>query len=185
MKGPEFDKDPTSAILILFGVIAAIALLLAVAAILFGGALSGCTRLPNPASSALPRSSCCSQSWPGSQSVAVYSNVRGTAYYPDASPLEGGFNDRKGHPLKTINQYLAGDTDAVTVAMDATVAPYGTRLCSPEINASHTLPIPLELKDTGGAFIGRSWTRIDFCVTNYSESIRSIYNRSVTIEVCQ
>ncbi len=40
----------------------------------------------------------------------------GTGYYPSSSALEGGFNDRRGAPLRTLQQYLAGNADYVSVA---------------------------------------------------------------------
>src|SRR5262245_34112978 len=40
--------------------------------------------------------------------------AKGTGYYPDASPMEGGFVDRKGKPLQTLQDYLAGKAPYVS-----------------------------------------------------------------------
>src|SRR3954471_8023471 len=33
--------------------------------------------------------------------------AKGTGYFPDNSPMEGGFKDRQGKPLHTLQDYLA------------------------------------------------------------------------------
>src|SRR5215204_6927207 len=53
---------------------------------------------------------------------------RGTGYYPDSSALEGGFVDRRGAPLKTLQQFLAGEASYVSVAMDVNAFSYGQHL---------------------------------------------------------
>ncbi len=45
--------------------------------------------------------------------------ARGTGYYPDKSALEGGFTDRVGKPLNTLQDYLSGKAPYVSVAMDS------------------------------------------------------------------
>src|SRR5437868_163147 len=66
---------------------------------------------------------------------------RGTGYYPDASALEGGFKDRLGRPLNTLQDYLAGRAPYVSVAMDSKAFPYGTKLRIPELEAKYGRPI--------------------------------------------
>src|SRR5438067_2492386 len=66
----------------------------------------------------------------GSSDLSVSSSftARGTGYYPDGSALEGGFVDRKGVGLKTLQQFLAGSATYVSVAMDVNAFKYGQRL---------------------------------------------------------
>src|SRR5947208_1712125 len=59
----------------------------------------------------------------------------GTGYYPSSSQLEGGFNDRQGKRLHTLQQYLAGSADYVSIAMDSSAFKYGTRLRIHELDA--------------------------------------------------
>lgn len=127
---------------------------------------------------------CCPQVWPGTRDGAVHQQVRSTSYFPDSSALEGGFVDRKGNPLKTLQAFLAGKADAVTVAMDSAVAPYATKLCSPTLNAAYGASIPLELKDTGGAFKDKAWQRLDFCSGSRHESLDSRLNRNQVVIEC-
>lgn len=111
--------------------------------------------------------------------------AKATSYYPDSSALEGGYNDRKGKPLKTLQSFIAGKTDGVTVAMDATAFAYGQILCSPTLNQSYSARIKLEVKDTGGAFKGKGRTRIDVCSGSKKDSLDARLNRMLDLEVCQ
>lgn len=108
-----------------------------------------------------------------------------TSYYPDPSPLEGGFVDRKGKPLKTLQQFIAGKADAVTVAMDIPAFPYGQVLCSPTLNQSYSSRIKLEVKDTGGAFKGKGRSRIDVCSGSKKDSLDGRLNKRIDLEVCE
>ncbi len=109
--------------------------------------------------------------------------ARSTAYYPSNSALEGGFKDRLGKPLRTLQQYLDGDADYVSVAMDSTAFPYGTKLRIPSLDAKYGTAIEFRVVDTGGAFRGRGTSRIDICVKNYSASIDPSVNRTLDIQV--
>lgn len=117
---------------------------------------------------------------------------RGTGYYPDDSALEGGFEDRRGGPLYTLQQYLAGDAPYVSVAMDLPsgtrgfgnaqgVFAYGQKLCIPELEEKYGRPIEFRVVDTGGAFIGRGTSRIDICTANQSASLDSTVNGPLTL----
>src|ERR1700754_2637474 len=61
--------------------------------------------------------------------------AKGTAYYPDSSAMQGGFVDRKGAKLRTLQQFLDGKAEYVSVAMDSNAFPYGQRLRIKELNA--------------------------------------------------
>ncbi len=108
--------------------------------------------------------------------------ARGTAYYPDNSPLEGGFKDRKGKPLRTLQQFLAGKAEYVSVAMDTKAFPYGQRLRIKELEKKYGKKIVFRVVDTGGAFRGKGTSRIDVCVANLSASRDATINGTLHID---
>jgi peptidoglycan hydrolase-like protein with peptidoglycan-binding domain/3D (Asp-Asp-Asp) domain-containing protein len=109
--------------------------------------------------------------------------ARGTGYYPANSKLEGGFNDRKGNPLNTLQDFLAGRAPYVSVAMDSKAFPYGTQLRIPELEQKYGRPIDFRVVDTGGAFTGKGTSRIDICTANEKASLDSTINGSLHLEV--
>ena len=108
---------------------------------------------------------------------------RGTAYYPANSALEGGFKDRLGKPLKTLQQFLNGSAPYVSVAMDSTAFKYGTRLRIKELEQKYGRTIVFRVVDTGGAFRGRGRSRLDVCVQNKSASLDRTINGTLHVEV--
>lgn len=106
-----------------------------------------------------------------------------TGYYPSSSQLEGGFTDRLGRPLHTLQQFLAGSAPYAAVAMDTSAFPYGARLRIHEIDAKYGRSVVFRVVDTGGAFRGRGRARIDVCVANRSASLDGTINGSVHIDV--
>lgn len=108
---------------------------------------------------------------------------RGTGYYPDSSALEGGFNDRVGKRLRTLQQFLAGNAEYASVAMDTNAFKYGTRLRIKELDAKYGRPIVFRVVDTGGAFRGKGRSRIDICTANRSASLDPTINGTLHIEV--
>lgn len=106
-----------------------------------------------------------------------------TGYYPDSSALEGGFVDRLGKPLHTVQQFVAGRAPYVSVAMDSSAFPYGTKLRIPFMDAKYGRAIEFRVVDTGGAFRGRGTSRIDICVANHSASLDASVNRMLDVEV--
>lgn len=110
--------------------------------------------------------------------------TRATAYYPSNSALEGGFNDRRGAPLYTLQQYLAGEAPYVSVAMDRRLnVPYGQRVRIPELEQSYNNGNPIEFRvvDTGSAFTDRGTSRIDICTANEAASLDERINRNLTL----
>lgn len=85
-----------------------------------------------------------------------------TAYCPKDTALEGGVNDRRGKPLETLQQFVAGEKKYVSVAMDIALKdqgyPYGTSIRIPELETKYNSgkPIDFRLVDTGGSFTGTS-----------------------------
>lgn len=108
---------------------------------------------------------------------------RGTAYYPSNSSIEGGFKDRKGLPLKTLQQFLAGQASYVSVAMDTNAFAYGTRLRINELDRKYGRSIVFRVVDTGGAFRGKGKSRIDICVKNAAASTDPTINGTLHIDV--
>jgi 3D (Asp-Asp-Asp) domain-containing protein len=109
--------------------------------------------------------------------------TRGTGYYPANTALEGGFFDRKGKRLNTLQQFLAGSAPYVSVAMDTPAFPYGQRLRLKEFNARYGREIIFRVVDTGGAFRGKGRTRIDICVANKAASLDRTVNSLLNAEV--
>ena len=108
---------------------------------------------------------------------------KGTGYYPANSRLEGGFVDRRGAKLYTLQQFLAGDAPYVAVAMDTNAFPYGTKLSIKELDEEHDAHIEFRVVDTGGAFRGKGRSRIDICTKNEAASLDPIINRMLHITV--
>jgi 3D (Asp-Asp-Asp) domain-containing protein len=108
---------------------------------------------------------------------------RGTGYYPDSSALEGGFVDRRGVRLRTLQQFLAGQATYVSVAMDVNAFKYGQRLRIRELEQKYGRSIVFRVVDTGGAFRGRGRSRIDICTANRSASLDSTINGTLHIDV--
>ena len=108
--------------------------------------------------------------------------AQGSAFFPDSSALEGGFKDRRGIKLKTLQDYLADKADYVSVAMDPKlVLPYGTVVKIPEIEADRGRTIEFRVVDTGGAFKGKGYSRIDICTANRRESLDATINGVLTL----
>lgn len=111
-----------------------------------------------------------------------------TAYYPTANAtetaenrLEGGPLDRRGVPLITLQDYLEGGHDYVSIAMDLGIYPYGTKLCIPDIERRYHRSIEFRVVDTGDAFRGQGRGRIDVCVRDKMASYDEAVNRLVAV----
>lgn len=115
-------------------------------------------------------------------SVTSSFTSKATGYYPNGSALEGGFVDRRGVKLRTLQQFLAGQADYVSVAMDSSAFSYGQHLRIKELEAKYGRAIDFRVVDTGGAFRGRGRSRIDICVANESASLSPSVNGTVHID---
>ena len=115
-------------------------------------------------------------------SVTSSFTSKATGYYPNGSALEGGFVDRRGVKLHTLQQFLAGQADYVSVAMDSSAFSYGQHLRIKELEAKYGRAIDFRVVDTGGAFRGRGRSRIDICVANEAASLSPSVNGTVHID---
>ena len=117
--------------------------------------------------------------------------AKGTGYYPDKSPMEGGFQDRNGKKLQTLQQFLAGKASYVAVAMDSNAFSYGTRLRIRELDEKHKhaldkiakKEIVFRVVDTGGEFVGKGRLRVDICTENEKASLDPTVNGTLNIDV--
>lgn len=168
------------------------AILLAVA--IAAWVLRGCTTAPvveqpakvvapSLAPVSAPQVGCCEKAWPGTRDGASHT-TRGTSYFPDASTMEGGFQDRRGIPLRTLQGFLGGTASYVSVAMDKTVG-YGTKICIPSLNKAYGKPIAFKVVDTGGAFYGKQWSRADICTSSRKDSLSSAINATWELIECR
>ncbi|GMU56853.1 MAG: hypothetical protein AMXMBFR33_59990 [Candidatus Xenobia bacterium] len=107
---------------------------------------------------------------------------RGSGYYPHNSRMEGGYVDRRGNRLYTLQDYLAGRAPYVSVAMDKNLRiPYGTKLRIAELEKKYGRPIEFRVVDTGGAFTNRGYSRIDICTASRRDSLDPTINGPLTL----
>lgn len=120
---------------------------------------------------------------PAPADVKKTARSTGTGYYPDNSAMEGGFVDRQGKKLNTLQDFLAGKADYVSVAMDKNQKiPYGTKLRIPELEKKYGKAIEFRVVDTGGAFTGKGNSRIDICTANEKASTDPTINGPLTLQ---
>jgi 3D (Asp-Asp-Asp) domain-containing protein len=96
-----------------------------------------------------------------------------TLYTTENTTMEGGPKDRCGQWLGTLENYLDGKAKYVAVAMDRLSLPYGTVIRIPDIDAKLGKKIEFRVVDTGEAFIGKKLSRMDICVGDSQDDIRS------------
>ncbi|PVD30046.1 hypothetical protein C0Q70_09307 [Pomacea canaliculata] len=109
-------------------------------------------------------------------------HATGTGYYPDDSPIEGGYVDVRDHPLHTLQEFLAGSAPYVSVAMDEHLRiPYGTQICIKELNQKYHKFIVFKVVDTGPAFTNKGYSRIDICVRDEHASYDDTINGPLTL----
>ena len=107
--------------------------------------------------------------------------AKGTGYYPSNSGVEGGFVDRKGKKLQTLQQFLAGTADYVSVAMDVNAFGYGQHLRIKELDAKYGRAIDFRVVDTGGAFKNKGRTRMDICTASRTAAGDATINGKLTV----
>ncbi len=108
-----------------------------------------------------------------------------SGYYPHDSRMEGGFVDRQGHPLQTLQDYLAGNAGYVSVAMDVydPSLPYGTIVRIPEVERWFKRCIEFHIVDTGDRFAGEHTRKIDICNDTKENTLGDWSNGSAEVFV--
>ncbi|MBC7754858.1 MAG: hypothetical protein H7Z71_11515 [Moraxellaceae bacterium] len=122
-----------------------------------------------------------------------------TGYYPDHSVLEGGFKDRYGQKLNTLQEFLAGEVPYVSLAMDykKNMSKYmKTYFCIPQLDKNYAKDMSKAVKkkykghilfkavDTGQAFINKKWKKMDICVKDKKASFDERLNIKTSILDC-
>ncbi len=101
-----------------------------------------------------------------------------TGYYPHASLMQGGFKNRFGGRLFSLEAFLAGKAPYVTVALDylgsmkvhhkkffcipALEKAYAEEM-APSVRKKFGGRIPFKVMDTGGAFKRKGFAKLDVC----------------------
>ncbi|GEM_PF-2598555 len=128
---------------------------------------------------------------PGPEAITAMHLARGTGYYPANNAMEGGFNDRHGRPLRTLQDFLAGRSDYVSVAMDKNAGIADRQLLHiPELDHRYReqldrmglAHIPFRVVDTGGAFTNRGYGRIDICTADRRAAGEATINGPLTVQ---
>jgi len=105
--------------------------------------------------------------------------AKGTAYYPHDDPMNGGYKDKRGNPLHTVQDVVEGKSRYVSLAMGPNV-PYGTLVRMPELSKKYGRPIIGCVVDTGGAFHGCE--KVDVCVRSKSDTTDATINQPLTLQ---
>ncbi len=118
------------------------------------------------------------------RSQLKFRSVR-SGYFPDHSEMEGGFKDRIGKPLHTLQDYLSGKATEVSVAMDHTDSriPYGTLIRIPAVEIALKRCIKFRVVDTGGRFVGRGLKKIDLCNKTEAQTFLDFNNGETDVHI--
>jgi hypothetical protein len=109
--------------------------------------------------------------------------AQGSGYFPHDSKMEGGFTDRRGKKLNTLQDFLDGKAEYVSVAMDKYLPlKYGTKVTIPELEKKYNRKIEFRVVDTGKAFNRKGYSRIDICVRDREASLEETINGELTLE---
>ena len=114
-------------------------------------------------------------------SAAATFTSKSTGYFPHNSKMEGGYKDRVGKRLYTLQAYLRGAAPYVSVAMDSNAFRYGTKLRIKELEEFYGKKIEFRVVDTGGAFRRKGTSRIDICTDSRQATLHKMVNRHLTI----
>ena len=114
--------------------------------------------------------------------MATY-KAKGSGYFPANTKMEGGEKDARGNQLRTLQDFLKGNVTYVSCAMDKTVQSkfHGTKIQIPELDKKYGKAIEFRVVDTGGAFKGKGYTRIDICTASSADSVEPTINGWLTL----
>lgn len=137
-------------------------------------------------------------------------STTGTGYYPHDSRMEGGFKDMKGARLNTLQDFLAGKAPYVSIALDQnmyehviearraqylktgnpklkkymTMQPqvrYGDTFRIPELEQKYGRQIVFKAVDTGSAFTGKGFGRVDIANKTRTDTYDKTINGKLTL----
>jgi hypothetical protein len=116
----------------------------------------------------------------------VVGHPKATGYYPYNNKMEGGFKDKIGKPLHTLQDFLDGSAPYVSIAIDKKLynngtVKYGDNFRIPEMEAKYGKKIIFKAVDTGGAFTDKGFSRIDICTDNQKCSLDKLVNSKLTL----
>ncbi len=112
--------------------------------------------------------------------------AKGTGYYPANTKMEGGFKDKIGKPLRTLQDFLDGKASYVSIALDKNLyksgkIKYGDTFRIPELEAKYGRKIIFKAVDTGGAFTNKGFSRVDVCTRSKTHSLDPTINGKLTL----
>ncbi len=116
----------------------------------------------------------------------VVGTAKGTGYYPYNNKMEGGYFDKIGKKLNTLQDFLNGKSDYVSIALDKNlykkgVIKYGDKFRIPELEKKYGRKIEFRAVDTGGAFTNKKFSRIDICTGSKKDSLDKVVNGKLTL----
>ncbi len=127
------------------------------------------------------------------------SKTKLTGYYPHSSKMQGGYKNRYGGRLFTLEAFLAGKAPYVTVALDyvGSMGKFHKKyLCIPELDRAYASEmtskvyarfggrIPFKVMDTGGAFKNKRWKKMDICSGSRDDAWDKRLQQKVEIYDC-
>ena len=120
------------------------------------------------------------------QDGKVMGTAKGTGYYPSNSKMEGGFKDKKGNKLTTLQDVLDGKAKSAAIALDKNLyksgqVKYGDSFTIPEIDKKYGKHIDFRAVDTGGAFTDKGFSRVDVCTRSKKDSLDPTVNGKLTL----
>ncbi|MEQ8222687.1 MAG: M15 family metallopeptidase [Candidatus Eremiobacterota bacterium] len=116
----------------------------------------------------------------------VMGTAKGTGYYPHNSKMEGGYLDKKGNKLTTLQDVLDGKAKSAAIALDKNLyksgqVKYGDSFTIPEMDKKYGRHIDFRAVDTGGAFTGKGFSRVDICTGSKKDSLDPTVNGKLTL----
>jgi hypothetical protein len=123
---------------------------------------------------------------PTGQDGRVMGTAKGTGYYPSNSKMEGGYVDKQGKKLSTLQDFLDGKSKSVSIALDKNLyksgqVKYGDSFTIPELDKKYGKHIDFRAVDTGGAFTNKEFSRVDICTGSKKDSLDPTINGKLTL----
>lgn len=122
----------------------------------------------------------------GEEKDVVVGTPLTTGYYPADDPVQGGFVDMQDKPLCTLQDHVEGKVPYVSLAFDIElyrtgVITYGDVFSIPELDTKYGKHLTFKSVDTGSAFTGKKFTRIDICCKTRDDTYEPWVNQIVTL----